>query len=275
MYPDSWSFLEVQANIHPGQNTGDLICALELRNAIYALCRPEGPEKLVRNHNTRELRSATSHVRERLFLPLTHVNRQIRQEFLSIYMQDFHHTLRVADIPAYTRAFPRLPNNVTGTVLVDIRGLDYLPGHGVDVTSLFRLRAKHPQVDIKAMSLLDTIRSPGGLGPAFGSGRLNLLKHTGRLELIDNLFAKADTPQQAKWLRYVDGAIKQIWINPSATYVEHYKCSVRIMVKSPCKEWWMSCEMSSEPEKEVRKWVAKSGCTAKYIPGCVEICAAS
>ncbi|KAF2832739.1 hypothetical protein CC86DRAFT_462949 [Ophiobolus disseminans] len=132
----------------------------ELRNVIYEYCRPERREILVHNTGVRLLTS-TRILRKRTLLPLTHVNRQIRYKYLPTFMRGFHHTIRVLNIPAYTEAFPTLPENITGTIVLDLSDLaaasgsesgSFSYGYGVNLTSLLKLRNDYPILNITTTS---------------------------------------------------------------------------------------------------------------------------
>jgi hypothetical protein len=225
----------------------------EIRNEIYSYCRPEGPQQL--HHHPRPCRYTAGTVRKQSFLSLAHVNKQIRDEVLPVYMHGFNHSIKAKDIPAYAHAFPTLPKTATGTITIDVQNmLHEVDQNGVNFASLLRLRSKYREVTIDVTPDLDV-----NILTASTSG--TILAYTKQV-LIHSLFTQPDTVRRAKWLAYADKAVKELWIVPVGK--EDYK--VRVVVKSSYAEWWMgwnkvlpSIEPATEPPANAMDWAERSG----------------
>jgi hypothetical protein len=244
---------------------------IELRNSIYALCQAQGPETLVRKSTAIE-QDSVSH--QRLFLSLTHVNKQIRNEFLPLYMQDFHHNISISDIAAYTRAFPKLPKTVSGTIAIDVEKEHDKSGE-VDVAPLLQLLSKHAYLEIRSScsssgtststwSPIHLCSAPSGETPSIAN----------RCDLVKSLFAKPDTAQQARWSRYAQSAVERMWVSSQeASPRGYYKYHVWVVIKRSSTEWWMGYSSSTEAyRRELRYWAAKSGYPATTRESCRESC---
>lgn len=209
--------------------------------------------------NPRTLRSTADRDWKREALPLAQVNKQIRDEFLPMYWQAFAHTVQFEDIGAYIRTLPKLPKDISGTIVIDV---DDEPGDGqsVDVAPLLRLCKKHASLNVHVTQRPGPGRAYSFKTPRWYRGFLN------PTNMVERIVASSEEPERAQWLKYVDQAVRELWITPMDYFSEReYATDVRILVKATCGENWMGwgaaaprcCHRESYTVPD--DWLARSG----------------
>ncbi|KAH7383986.1 hypothetical protein BKA66DRAFT_570171 [Pyrenochaeta sp. MPI-SDFR-AT-0127] len=242
----------------------------ELRNAIYSYCRTDSQEVLVHNRRGRRLHDRVG--RARLFYSLALAGRQIRKEFLPIYVQGFSHRVRYADVAAYMRAFPADQKLIAGTITIDRTDAQKSTTPAVDFAPLIRLCRKHRGVKV--------VIAPIDERPDLFSR--NAAPRTYRCEmqsLLDYCIEVPTTPEGVKWSHFFDKAVAELWISPVmvSSFPRSYG-RFRMVVKSSYSEWWMGWQRA-EPRmclenNNLAMWVKKTGLHASWSLSRLQVCGA-